>query len=295
MTHLHRVCLVGFGAFERTTFDLFFRMSEQRAQRARTPGNLNPPRERGYLQVAPAHHPELVLINGDLPEAARHAWRWPGRCISVGEQTFVGAIAHLHRPVHMNSLLDTLDELMQGGRQAWAQAPQQAPGPVWQAASAARLLVVDDNTNTLRSMARLLRKLGLTATYAHTGEEGLYRVSQGAFELVLLDSRMPGISGWMTCRLIKTRPFAEGAKAPRVIMMARPEGPLDPLRAALCRCDGRVNKPLRKKDLVALLQPLAAEHSGSSAAPAWRPRPTRRTGVNELFSPQAPQGLPFAT
>jgi CheY-like chemotaxis protein len=265
---LHRVSLVGFGAFERTTFDLFFRMSEQRAGRQGTTGAHRPQRDRGYLQVAPSHHPELVLINGDAPQAVRQAWRWPGRCICIGGQSFDGAIRHLPRPVHMNSLLGALDELTEEGRLGTPSLPARPPATEpersgGRAGVALRLLVVDDNANTLRSIGRFLRRQGLAATYARSGEEALWRVSQGRFELVLLDSRMRGISGWVTCRLMKTRPYGDDQHAPRVVMMARHEGVFDALYARLSRCDQRLHKPLRKQDLLPIVRPLRVQHATS--------------------------------
>jgi CheY-like chemotaxis protein len=260
MTELHRVSLIGFGAFERTTFDLFFRMSEQRARRLPTPGSTRPRRDRGYLQVAPAHHPELVLVNGDAPEAVRQAWRWPGRCVCIGARPFPGAIAHLGRPVHMTVLLKALDDLTQRGRKARARTPAPPPArPPGGETADSRVLVVDDNENTLRSMRRYFRKLGLAATFARTGEEALYRISLGRFELVLLDSRMPGISGFMTSRLIKTRPYLPHRQPPRVVLLARPEDAFDALRTVLSRCDARIDKPLRKQDILVHVQPYVPE------------------------------------
>lgn len=270
MTVLHRVSLIGFGTFERTTFDLFFRMSEQRARREPLPGTNRPRRERGYLQVAPVHRPELVLINGDLPEAVRQAWRWPGRCICIGARPFAGAIAHLPRPVHMTALLKVLDDLTQGGRRAASRAP--APPPkAPRDPRGERVLVVDDNENTLRSIRRFFRKLGVPASFARSGEEALYRVAQGRFELVLLDSRMRGISGFVTSRLIKTRPYEPDRRSPRVVLLARPEDAFDALRTALSRCDARLRKPLRKQDLLAHVQPFVSDSSGG--APDGQPTP----------------------
>jgi CheY-like chemotaxis protein len=252
-TRLHPVSLVGFGSFERSTFDLFFRTSALRALRPPAQHPVNPVREHGYRLVPPQDQPELVLINGDLRLAARQAWRWPGRCISVGESSFEGALAHLERPVPMNRLLDVMDDLVR----------HQPPPPGFEASAppadvsltSVRLLVVDDNERTRRSIARYLVHLGADAHYAASGEEGLYRVAQKPYELVLLDAHMPGISGWLTCRLIKRRPYAEGLQAPRVLIMSRPEGPLDRWRELRCRCDGRLPKPLQKTDLLAAVRP----------------------------------------
>jgi CheY-like chemotaxis protein len=272
MTVLHRVCLIGFGTFERTTFDLFFRMAEQRARRHGPVGQAVV-REHGYLLVAPAHHPEIVLVNADVPDAVREAWRWPGRCVSIGAQAFAGAVAHLPRPVHMQTLLKVLDDLIAGSVRRTAASrvrdeaandpsrPTEPGGLERPPATPVRLLVADDNENTLRSMRRFLRRLGLAADLARSGEEALWRVAEGRYDLVLLDSRMGGISGWVACRLIKTRPYPEGRRAPRVVMMARHEGVWDPLRERLSRCDDRLLKPLGKAQVLAHVQPLIADTS----------------------------------
>lgn len=276
MPALRRVCLIGFGTFERTTFDLFFRMAEQRARRE---GSGQGSREHGYLLVTPQQHPEVVLINGDVPDAVAEAWRWPGRCVGIGGVPFAGAVAHLPRPVHMHTLLKVLDRLLQpparrtgpggagpvsGGPSGWDARAEAVPSlpPLADATAAgegATLLVVDDNEHTLRSMRRFLRKQGLAAHFARSGEEALWRVSQGRYELVLLDARMGGISGWVACRLIKTRPYRTDQPCPRVVMMARHEGLMDALWVHLSRCDARLLKPLRKADVLAQVQPWRAE------------------------------------
>jgi CheY-like chemotaxis protein len=280
MTVLHRVCLIGFGTFEKTTFDLFFRMAEQRARRDGS-GRQGGPRDHGYLLVTPSQHPEIILINGDVPDAVGEAWRWPGRCVSIGGVPFAGAVAHLPRPVHMHTLLKVLDHLVPSSprRRPLANGPSEdqrrkareaavraeavpsrpADADADAAAPSTPLLVVDDNENTLRSMGRFLRRQGLQAHFARSGEEALWRVSQGHYRLVLLDARMGGISGWVTCRLIKTRPYPAGQSTPRVVMMARPEGLLDALWVGLSRCDGRLHKPLGKAQVLAQVKPLLAD------------------------------------
>ncbi len=265
MTTLHRVGLVGFGAFERSTFDLFFRTSALRAGRPPAAITINPVREHGYVLVAPQDSPALVLINGDLRLAARQAWRWPGRCISVGEQSFTGALAHLQRPVPMGRLLGVLDDLVQ--RAAASAACEPASLPVHSVTAGAAdttaasphgrpgLLVVDDNPRTRRSISRYFLTQGVEANFASSGEEALYRVSQRPYELVLLDTHLGGISGWLTCRLIKNRPYPDLQRAPRVLMMARREGPLDHWRMLRSRCDGRLLKPLQKHELLEAVKP----------------------------------------
>jgi two-component system response regulator HydG len=58
-----------------------------------------------------------------------------------------------------------------------------------------RILVIDDDESVRESMDRMLRSAGYTVHTAATGEAGLDLARGGAFDVILSDMRMPGISG----------------------------------------------------------------------------------------------------
>src|SRR3990172_3613498 len=58
-----------------------------------------------------------------------------------------------------------------------------------------RILVIDDDDAVRESMQRMLRGAGYTVQTAASGEEGLAMARGGAFDVILSDMRMPGISG----------------------------------------------------------------------------------------------------
>jgi heterodisulfide reductase subunit A2 len=60
---------------------------------------------------------------------------------------------------------------------------------------AARILVVDDEAAIRLTMDILLRRHGYTVTTAESGEEALALIEQQPFDLLLLDLKMPGLSG----------------------------------------------------------------------------------------------------
>src|SRR6266508_2688945 len=60
---------------------------------------------------------------------------------------------------------------------------------------AARILVVDDEAAIRLTMNMLLRRQGYTVTMAASGEEALALIAQQPFDLLLLDLKMPGLSG----------------------------------------------------------------------------------------------------
>lgn len=68
-----------------------------------------------------------------------------------------------------------------------------------------RVLVVDDDPLQLRSAARLLRSLGHSGALAHRGAVALDLLAQQAFDVVLLDLRMPEMDGVETLQQLRPR------------------------------------------------------------------------------------------
>jgi two-component system response regulator HydG len=58
-----------------------------------------------------------------------------------------------------------------------------------------RILVIDDDQGVRESMERMLRGAGYSVQSAESGEEGLTLARGNAFDVILSDMRMPGISG----------------------------------------------------------------------------------------------------
>jgi two-component system response regulator HydG len=66
-----------------------------------------------------------------------------------------------------------------------------------------RILVIDDDPGVRDSMERMLRMSGYTVQSAETGEEGFDLARTGAFDVILSDMRMPGISGLDVLRKLR--------------------------------------------------------------------------------------------
>ncbi|MCC6527780.1 MAG: hybrid sensor histidine kinase/response regulator [Polyangiaceae bacterium] len=68
------------------------------------------------------------------------------------------------------------------------------------------ILVVDDNPRNLLALVAALEDLGVRIATATTGEEALRRVLERDFAAILLDVHLPGLDGFETARLIRSRP-----------------------------------------------------------------------------------------
>jgi DNA-binding response OmpR family regulator len=69
--------------------------------------------------------------------------------------------------------------------------------------SAARLLVVDDDTDIAAMAALVLRRAGHAVTTAASGEAALDEARRLAYDLILLDINMPGMDGWEVLRVLQ--------------------------------------------------------------------------------------------
>lgn len=68
-----------------------------------------------------------------------------------------------------------------------------------------RVLIVDDDRLNVRILASILQPEGYEIAAAHSGEECLELYEQFQPDLVLLDVVMPGITGFETCRTLRSR------------------------------------------------------------------------------------------
>jgi CheY-like chemotaxis protein len=68
----------------------------------------------------------------------------------------------------------------------------------------ARILVVDDDSDTCRNMVDLFAELGYAIDTAEAGYTALEKAQQQPYDLGLLDLRMPGMDGLTLCRRLKS-------------------------------------------------------------------------------------------
>ncbi len=110
----------------------------------------------------------------------------------------------------------------------------------------ARILVVDDDADSLEIVRTYLESRGYRVTTAADGKEALAMLEDARPDLVLLDVMMPGLDGWEVARTIKDHPEFS---ATRVVMLTARSDFTDKQRGLRAGADDNIVKPMRLEDL----------------------------------------------
>jgi PAS domain S-box-containing protein len=131
--------------------------------------------------------------------------------------------------------------------------PAQADGagsPQARAPSRRRILVVDDNVDSARSLAMILRLMGSEVRAAHNGEEGLAAAEEFRPDLILMDIGMPRLNGYDAARRIRQQPWGRAMTLVALTGWGQEE---DRRRSQEAGFDGHLVKPIEPAALERLL------------------------------------------
>ena len=122
-----------------------------------------------------------------------------------------------------------------------------------------RILVVDDNQDSARSMARMLKLRGNEVRTAHDGIEAVEAAEGYRPEVILMDVGMPRLNGYEATRRIREQPWAR----PVIIIALTGWGQEgDRVQSREAGCDGHLVKPVDLRDLEQLLTALTGSTKG---------------------------------
>ncbi|MBN2304007.1 MAG: response regulator [Anaerolineae bacterium] len=131
---------------------------------------------------------------------------------------------------------------------------------------APQILVVDDDTELLKLIAMLLRRIGADAHTFYSGKDALQYLTTMTPELIILDLMMPEIDGFEVLRQIRKHDRFD--EVPILILSAK----ADPtsIRKGLAEgADGYVTKPYIANSLIDRVRLLLSV--GRQAAPNLEP------------------------
>jgi len=105
-------------------------------------------------------------------------------------------------------------------------------------------LLVDDDVEVGNVVSAMLEAVGFVVVVSPSGEDGLGKLEGDAFDLVVLDWTLPGMSGLDLCRAVR-------ARWPRlpVLFLTANATPHDVVEAFAGGADDYVVKPFRAPEL----------------------------------------------
>ena len=131
-----------------------------------------------------------------------------------------------------------------------------------------RILLVDDEPAILDAVGYALRSEGYEIESATDGNHALSRALEESFDLVLLDLRLPGLSGVEVCRRLR-----EASDVPILMLTAR-DAEVDRVLGLEVGADDYVTKPFSMAELISrvrsILRRRRLDRAGESAPTTLR-------------------------
>lgn len=124
------------------------------------------------------------------------------------------------------------------------------------------ILIVDDDRALAGSVQKLLEREGWSVRRADSGEDGLAELRREVPDLILLDVRMPGMSGFDFCRKLKEAP--EWTDVPVIFLTSKDESIHKVLGFEL-GADDYVTKPFNAPELLARVKARLRKRAQPSA------------------------------
>lgn len=109
-----------------------------------------------------------------------------------------------------------------------------------------KILVVEDEQNMQLGLGNNLKYDGYDVEFASDGEEGLKKIKENFYNLILLDVMLPKLSGFDVCKM--ARNF--GIKTPIIMLTAKSEE-IDKVLGLEIGADDYITKPFSLRELLA--------------------------------------------
>jgi two-component system, OmpR family, response regulator len=125
-----------------------------------------------------------------------------------------------------------------------------------------KVLVVEDDKRIAATVKRGLDAEGFSVEVSLDGDDGLWKATEGSYDLVILDLMLPGRSGYDICRQLRER----GDWTPILVLTAR-DGEFEETQALDTGADDYLTKPFSFPVLVAHVRALLRRVVGAVPAP----------------------------
>ncbi len=125
--------------------------------------------------------------------------------------------------------------------------------------TAMRLLLIEDDVEAARYLAKGLQESGYAVDVASDGRDGLFQASEGGYDLIIADRMLPNIDGLTIVQMLRK----QGSKIPVLILSAlgSVDDRIDGLRAG---GDDYLTKPFAFGELMARIEALLRRGMGGA-------------------------------
>jgi two-component system, OmpR family, response regulator len=125
-----------------------------------------------------------------------------------------------------------------------------------------KVLVVEDDVKIAETIQRGLRAEGFSVEWSADGLDGLWRATEGQFDVIVLDILLPGLNGFQVCRRLR-----DAGNWTPLLMLTAKSGQLDEAEGLDTGADDYLAKPFSFAVLVARLRALTRRSSNAIPDP----------------------------
>lgn len=122
-----------------------------------------------------------------------------------------------------------------------------------------KVILIEDEVKLARFVEMELRYEGYDVTVCHDGREGLQMVTDGNYDMILLDLMLPGLTGIEICR--RVRKFSNVP----IIMLTAKDETMDKVAGLDSGADDYLTKPFAIEELLARMR-VAFKHAHAGGA-----------------------------
>ncbi|QWR76574.1 response regulator [Candidatus Magnetomonas plexicatena] len=164
----------------------------------------------------------------------------------------IGASSYLIKPIKYKEVIKTMTELVRKpslDTNIVTEVLKTEPAPA--AISALRILLVDDNLTNRVVAKGIMKKHGYSITEAEDGQQAVKILSEGLFDIVLMDVQMPVMDGFEATKIIKS---TDSTRHIPVIAMTAHAMKEDRQRCLDAGMDDYITKPVRAAELKEVIE-----------------------------------------
>ena len=148
-----------------------------------------------------------------------------------------------------------------------------------------RVLVVEDERDTAEALSWGLAAEGYVVDVAGNGVDGLWKATENAYDVIVLDVMLPGLDGYQVARRLR-----EAGRWTPILMLTAMDDDLDHAEGLDSGADDYLPKPFSYPVLLAHLRSLTRRTLGCAAGGAGRGRPGAGPGGPHRHPGRGPAG-----